>query len=275
MAIKLIATDMDGTLLRDDKTFDYDKFETLLDLMDERGITMVAASGNQLKQLKAYFAPVNPERLTYISDNGALVTRGDEVLGEAALTKAQIARVLKWNSETKAHMENLIVLSGHEGAYVSNHATAEIIMGVREFYPSVHQVEKFLDIDDEIFRLSLVWPPEVDVQKQVRELRDIFGSELHATGSGFGSVDILSHGTNKRRGLEELSRRLHIQPSEMAAFGDNGNDLEMLRYVGLPFVMPNAEDFMKVRVDNIALNDNNHNGVVDTIEAILAGAYDN
>ncbi|WP_373773742.1 HAD hydrolase family protein, partial [Weissella soli] len=157
MAIKLIATDMDGTLLRDDKTFDYDKFETLLDLMDERGITMVAASGNQLKQLKAYFAPVNPERLTYISDNGALVTRGDEVLGEAVLTKAQIARVLKWNSETKAHMENLIVLSGHEGAYVSNHATAEIIMGVREFYPSVHQVEKFLDIDDEIFRLSLVW----------------------------------------------------------------------------------------------------------------------
>ena len=65
-----------------------------------------------------------------------------------------------------------------------------------------------------------------------------------------------------------------IKPEEMAAFGDNGNDLEMLRYVKYPFVMPNAEDFMKVRIDNLAVNDNNHNGVLDTIEALLAGAFD-
>jgi hypothetical protein len=38
--------------------------------------------------------------------------------------------------------------------------------------------------------------------------------------------------------------------------------------------MPNAEDFMKVRVNNLAVNDNNHNGVLDTIEALLAGAFD-
>ena len=49
----------------------------------------------------------------------------------------------------------------------------------------------------------------------------------------------------------------------------------MLRYVKYPFVMPNAEDFMKVRIDNLAVNDNNHNGVIDTIEALLAGAFDN
>ncbi|MDR3189776.1 MAG: Cof-type HAD-IIB family hydrolase [Lactobacillaceae bacterium] len=274
MTIKLIATDMDGTLLRDDKTFDYGRFEDLLDQMEARGVKMVAASGNQLKQLRSYFGPVNPDRLTYVSDNGALVTHKAEILGEAPLAKAQIKQVLDWNTQTQAHMENLIVLSGHKGAYVSNHATPDIIAAVEEFYPEVFQVEKFMDIDDQIFRLSLVWPPHEDIKDKVRQLRDIFGTEMHATGSGFGSVDILSKGTDKARGLRELSRLWQIEPNQMAAFGDNGNDLEMLHYVGLPFVMPNAEDFMKLRVDNIALNDNNHNGVLDTIEAILAGAYD-
>lgn len=74
MTIKLIATDMDGTLLRDDRTFDYARMEALLDQMDERGIRFVAASGNQYKQLRSYFEPVNPDRITYVSNNGALIT---------------------------------------------------------------------------------------------------------------------------------------------------------------------------------------------------------
>ena len=119
-----------------------------------------------------------------------------------------------------------------------------------------------------------MWDPSVDVHEHVQQLREVFGEELHTTGSGFGSVDILAPGVNKRTGLEQLAAKWDIKPEEMAAVGDNGNDLEMLRYVKYPFVMPNAEDFMKVRVQNLAVNDNNHNGVLDTIEALLAGAYD-
>ena len=274
MTIKLIATDMDGTLLRDDRTFDYARMEDLLDQLDEKGIRFVAASGNQYKQLRSYFEPVNPDRITYVSDNGALITHNNEVLAESSLSRDQIARVMQWNSETHANMDNLIILSGNDGAYVSNHATPEMIAAVETFYPTVHQVEKFMDVDDNIFRFSLVWDPSVDVHEHVQQLREVFGEELHTTGSGFGSVDILAPGVNKRTGLEQLAAKWDIKPEEMAAFGDNGNDLEMLRYVKYPFVMPNAEDFMKVRVQNLAVNDNNHNGVLDTIEALLAGAYD-
>ncbi|MCM0582121.1 HAD family hydrolase [Weissella diestrammenae] len=274
MTIKLIATDMDGTLLRTDKTFDYTRFESLLDQMDARGIKMVAASGNQLKQLQSYFNPVDPKRLTYVSSNGAMVSDHEGVLYKRPVPKDKIAQVLAWNRENHAMMENLIVLSGLKGAYVSNHATPEIIAQVSQFYTNVVQVEKFMAIDDDIFVIELVWPETANVVEYIRELRDVFGEELHTTGSGFGSVSILAANTNKETGLSALSDIWQIKPEEMAAFGDNGNDLEMLRYVGLPFVMPNAEDFMKVRIANEALNDNEHNGVLDTIEAILAGAYD-
>jgi len=274
MTIKLIATDMDGTLLRTDKTFDYARFEDLLDQMDERGIKMVAASGNQVKQLQAYFNPVNPDRLTYVSSNGAMVSDHNGVLYKRPVSKESLQKVLNWNRANHAMMENLIVLSGTDAAYVSNHATPEMIELVSQFYVKVIQVEKFVEIDDDILVIELVWPETANVVEYIRALREVFGEELHTTGSGFGSVSILAARTTKETGLEALSRIWQIKPEEMAAFGDNGNDLEMLRYVGLPFVMPNAEDFMKVRIDNIALNDNEHNGVIDTMEAILAGAYD-
>lgn len=274
MTLKLIATDLDGTLLRDDKTFDYARFETLLDRMDEQGIHFVAASGNQLAQMEYYFIPVGANRITYVSDNGALVTYKGQTLDESTLTRAQIEKVINWNNEHHDKMENLIILTGNKGAYISDWIPDEIKYEVAKFYPKLYQVDKLLEIDDQIFKLSFVWPENVDVHDAVKSLRDIFGEELHATGSGFGSVDILAHGTNKRTGLEELANVWHIKPDEMAAFGDNGNDLEMLRYVKHPFVMPNAEDFMKVRIDGMALNDNNHNGVLDTIEALLDGVYD-
>ena len=87
MTIKLIATDMDGTLLRDDRTFDYARMEDLLDELDAKGIRFVAASGNQYKMLRSYFNPVDPDRVTYVSDNGALVMDHDEVVAETNITR--------------------------------------------------------------------------------------------------------------------------------------------------------------------------------------------
>lgn len=270
MAIKLIATDMDGTLLRDDRTYDAAKLRQLLDEMQARGIRFVAASGNQYSKLRDYFKPVGPDQITYISDNGALVSHHGQILAKETLTHDQIKRILAWNKEHNGLTANMIILSGIHGAYVSNHATDEMINVTKLFYPNVYQVDRFLDVKDDIFRVSLIWDENEDVKEHIQKLRAAFGDELHTTGSGFGSVDILAPGVNKKTGLVELAKLWQIKPEEMVAFGDNDNDLEMLRYVKYPFVMPNAAPFMHKRIASQALNDNNHNGVVDTIEAILA-----
>lgn len=271
MGVKLIATDLDGTLLNDEKTFDTVWMKTLLDRMEAQNIRFVAASGNQKVKLAAYFESVGADRITYISDNGALVSQGDEIISEQALTADQVARVLTWNAKNHPVDENLVMLSGAKGAYVSNHATEEVIEMSRFFFPNLQQVEKFNEIDDDIFRVSLIWEQSVDVKPEIDELKAEFGNELHTTGSGFGSVDLLAPNVNKRTGLETLAAHFDIQPDEMVALGDNDNDLEMLRYVGHPFVMPNAEQFMHDRISTQALADNNHDGVLKTIEAILDG----
>lgn len=270
MTIKLIATDLDGTFLRDDKTFDISRFNRLLDQMDHQNIKMVVATGNKVEQTLQYFKHAQTDRLTYISSNGAMVSDTKEVLYKRPVSKDQIKKVLDWNTQTRAKMENLIILSGIEAAYVSNHATPEMIQAVEQFYPKVIQVEKFLEVEDDILVMELIWPENANVKDFVKVLRQTFGEELHTTGSGFGSVSILAANTNKETGLAALSRIWQIKPEEMVAFGDNSNDLEMLRYVGNPFVMPNAEEFMKERISQQAHADNEHDGVLETIEKLLA-----
>lgn len=275
MTFKLIATDMDGTFLQDDRNYDVERFDAALTEMEKRGMKFVTASGNQYEQLRNYFAPVGADRITYVTDNGALVIDEGEVLYEGVLSPEKIEKVITWNKEHHGVSGNLIILSGVKGAYVSNHATQEVIDRAKLFYPNVFQVEKFMDIEDDIFRVSFIWDENSDVYEYIVKLRESFDGDVHVTGSGFGSVDVLAGNVNKAHGLAELSIAWGIKPEEMVAFGDNGNDLEMLGYVGKGFVMPNAEEFMLNKVPNKALNDNNHAGVVETIEAILAGKYDN
>ncbi|MCW0953564.1 Cof-type HAD-IIB family hydrolase [Weissella ceti] len=274
MTFKLIATDMDGTFLQDDRNYDVARFDAALTEMEARGMKFVTASGNQYEQLRNYFAPVGADRITYVTDNGALVIDQGKVLYEGTLSPEKIEKVITWNREHHGVAGNLIILSGVKGAYVSNHATQEIIDRAKLFYPNVYQVDKFKDIDDDIFRVSFIWDENADVYEYIVKLREAFDGDVHVTGSGFGSVDVLAGNVNKAHGLAELSIAWDIKPEEMAAFGDNGNDLEMLSYVGQGFVMPNAEEFMLNKVEDKALNDNNHAGVTETIEAILAGKYD-
>ncbi|MBX4173229.1 Cof-type HAD-IIB family hydrolase [Weissella viridescens] len=271
MAIRLIATDMDGTLLNDDKKFNTERMQQLLKQMQAQDIRFVAASGNQRAKLESYFEPVGADQVTYISDNGAVVTSQDTIIAEQALSREQVQAVLEWNAKHFSVQDNLILISGVNGAYVSNHATPELMKMLHFFFHNLYQVEKFSDIEDDILRVSLIWEQDADVNPHIESLKTEFEGEMHVTGSGFGMVDILAPNVNKRTGLEALAKKWHLTPAEMVAIGDNANDLEMLNYVGHPFVMPNAEPFMHEAISETALADNNHDGVLDTIEAILKG----
>jgi len=139
---------------------------------------------------------------------------------------------------------------------------------VFQFYPNVKQVEKLMSVDDHILEITFVWPND-EVQQHVAALREVFGNELHATGSGFGSVDVLGRGVDKATGLQVLQDYYDVLDDEVMVFGDNGNDLEMLTKYENGFVMPNAEAFMQDAVTKKAADVNVNDGVLKTIENYL------
>lgn len=137
-----------------------------------------------------------------------------------------------------------------------------------QFYPNVTQVEKLLDIDDQILGVSFIWPHD-EVQKYVKIIEDLFGDDIHVTGSGFGSVDILPKDVNKANALEILQDYYDLTDNQVMVFGDNSNDLEMLQKYEHAFLMPNAADFMHTAHDKEAVATNVETGVLKTIEKEL------
>ena len=69
--------------------------------------------------------------------------------------------------------------------------------------------------------------------------------------TGLASIDIIPSGISKETGLSHLAEKFKIQPSEILAFGDNLNDLEMLTYAGTSFAMLNARDEVKAVADDV------------------------
>lgn len=268
---KIIASDMDGTFLDSDKNYDVERFNEQLAFMAQKDIKFVAASGNRYKHLKKIFDPAikKGHEISYVASNGAATYHRDELINTEFLTREQIQKVVTWNAKENTKDENLVVLSGLNMSYVSNHATPSIIKLIKMWYHDITQVEKFNSIADDILEVTFIWENE-DVANQVRKLREYFGEEVHSTGSGFGNVDILAPNTNKATGMQHLQDIWNVSDEDVIAFGDNENDIEMLLKYPNSYVMKNAEQFMLDAIPNHTRLTNEENGVIDTIDKILS-----
>ena len=147
--IRLVAVDMDGTLLDDDKQI-HDEFWPLLDELDRRGITLCPASGRQLAALRRQLG--RPE-LVYIAENGAYVVRDDVELSSETLDLSvahEVVRVLR----DAPHLDTGTVLCGKRSAYVER-VDEPFLAQVRPYYALYEQVDDLLEVDDEILKVAV------------------------------------------------------------------------------------------------------------------------
>ena len=88
------------------------------------------------------------------------------------------------------------------------------------------------------------------------------------TTSGHGSIDLILPGCHKASGLKRLAERWGIAPEQCAAFGDGGNDIEMLKYCGYSYAMENASYSVKAAAKFICPS-NEADGVLVTLEKLF------
>jgi Cof subfamily protein (haloacid dehalogenase superfamily) len=266
MTIKMIAVDMDGTFLNDRKEYNRERFEEIFHQMNEKNIKFVVASGNQYYQLKSFFKEIHKE-ISFVSENGAnIVVEGQDLYHGRIDTKI-VHDVLKKINLLKP---KAVVACGKRSAYVPKSMSEDAVTEVKFYYPKLKRLEKLEDVikeEDEIFKFALSFLPEEAVEK-LHSLNEVLANELTPVSSGHGDIDLIIPGMHKAYGLAMLSELWGIDSSEMAAFGDSGNDIEMLSYVGSSFAMENAQPKVK-EVANCIVGSNNHESVLDTIEHLL------
>ena len=271
MTIKMIVTDMDGTLLDEKGEFDRGRLKNILDELDKREIRFVVATGNEIHRMRLLFGDLL-ERVTLIAANGARIFDKNEILLGTCWSQDLVAQVLSYfeGRERDVHL----VVTAENGAFVKMGTIFPMIEKVmtaemaQEFYQKINFVEALRPDDfPQVLKMSMVVNEQVAVQA-TRQLNQDFEGTLNAVTSGYGAIDILQKGIHKAWGLKQLMQKWKIQEQDIMAFGDSENDIEMLQLAGISYAMENADPRVKTVANHLAPA-NTEAGVLTVLENYL------
>ncbi|WP_128102272.1 Cof-type HAD-IIB family hydrolase [Paenibacillus sp. DCT19] len=264
MAIKLIAVDMDGTFLDHNQSYNRKRFSEQYSEMKKQGIKFIVASGNQYYQLKSFFTEIE-EQIAFIAENGAYIVDEGKDIYNGEMSKETINKVLNM---LKQYDYPELVVCGKNGAYVHASVTEEFYQQTLRYYHQLSRISDFEKIDDTIFKFATSFPEDM-AASVLDEFHKHVGKYVTPVSSGHGDIDLIIPGIHKARGIKLLQERWGIADEETAAFGDSGNDLEMISHVKYGVAMSNAIPAIKDAAMYIT-SSNNNEGVLDAIDLILA-----
>lgn len=254
--IKLIATDMDGTLLNDDKVFAPNLFEIIRKLKQEN-VLFAIASGRQYAGLVKIFDEVKNDIL-FICQNGGHIVYQGKTLYTCNMDKSFTDKVI---AEARKIKDAEILACTAEKAYIEN--PSERFMGeLGQYLISLVTVED-LTKTEEFIKVSLC-----DFQETANNSAPImlekFKEQAQLCISGPKWFDVNSLITHKGNAIKFIQEKFNISSEETMVFGDNFNDLEMFKTAYYSYAMENAIDEIKQQSRFIAPS-NNNNGVVTEI----------
>lgn len=228
--IRLIASDLDGTLLERNGKLPEDAFDVIREL-HECGIRFAASSGRQYGNLARLFAPV-ADQMAFVCENGAYCVVEGKDAGTIAIPQETAMEIIA--DVEKLHMNLLI--SGKHTCYMldkNRKYTDDITYRLRNTVTIISSVE---EIAEPILKIS--GQIDTGVADLAPWLLQKWGDRLTATVSGRDWFDFTI--ANKGMGMETIMTHMGLKKEEVAAFGDNFNDETMLDLVGNPFIMQTA-----------------------------------
>ena len=262
--LKLVAVDVDGTFVRSDYTYDAPRFRRILARMEAAGCRFVVASGNQYYQLRDLF-PGCAEKLAFVAENGALVKDRDELVFAASIPRQTVDFVI---DVCREYPEVKNVLCGLHSAYCQRGTVSQAFFDLtRIYYHRLQWVDDFKAVEDQILKFAPTVPEE-KTWDYYHLFRRRLAGRVEPTTSGHGSIDLILPGCHKASGLRRLVERWGITPEQCAAFGDGGNDIEMLRYCGHSYAMANAPAEVKQAARAVCPS-NEEDGVLSTLETLF------
>lgn len=261
MNVRLVAVDMDGTFLRPGMTYDRPRFQALRQRMRDAGVRFVVASGNQYWQLRSFFEP--GDEVAYASENGHFVYDvGDERPFAAPPARPEVARTM---IRTLDQRRLPYFASASHGAFAPAWLSPADVAWGRQYYHRLEVVDDMQAVADDLVKAAMRAENPLGV---AAELDEIFGGTLAPVVAGPEDVDLNVPDRDKAVGLRLLADRWGIDLADAVAFGDNHNDLEMLRAVGLPVAMSNARPAVLEAAARIA-PPNTADGVLEVLDEIL------
>ena len=268
MDIKVIATDMDGTLLDPKGQLDLPRLEKILDKLDQCDIRFVIATGNEVHRMRQLLGHL-AERVVLVVANGARIFENNELIQAQTWDDAMVDKALG-HFKGRECQDQFVVTAMNGGFVKKGTVFSELDKFMTpEMIEKLYQRLNFVDeFDSSLFggvlKMSMVVGEE-RLDSVLQEVNDLFNGHVRAVSSGYGCIDILQDGIHKAWGLVELLKRWNLKPEQIMAFGDSENDIEMLELAGISYAMENAEEAVK-RVATKVAPANSQAGVYKVLE---------
>ena len=265
--IKLIAIDLDGTLLTDAKTIS-DTNKKILAAAKSRGVKFVICTGRPLIAIKEYLAELNLlDANDYsITFNGGLIqTNTGEILGKSAMPLEDVKHIyqLLMNLElptdvlSDALCFQLATAVEHPSIYPRlNKALTFVPKTIDALTEDMLYNKVVAAIDVEYLDQKIALIPEEEYER----------FEIFKTRPNL--LEFMPKGVTKAFGLSVLGEHLGIATHEMMALGDEANDLSMITYAGMGVAMENATDGVKSAA-NFVTRTNQADGVAHAIQKFV------
>lgn len=249
--IKLIATDLDGTLLNNESEISkYNKeiFEYLMN----NGIEIILSTGRPFEGMIRYKNYLNNKNESIVLNGSLIVDDSGKFVYNEPLEEKTAFKIMdiykKYDVYLHVYCGNKYIAS-EEDFYFRRYVQKE---DLKEIFIGLHNIEKF-----EFSKMLFIGDREV-LEKLQDEIRETV--KVHTSFSHTNFLEILRDGINKGSALKWLCDKKGIKRENVIAFGDNYNDIEMIEFAGVGVVMENGEEELKKSADYIALN-NNDDGV--------------
>lgn len=236
--IKLAASDIDGTLVPEGTNeLNADIYEVIRELQ-KKGILFAAASGRHYSSMRYLFDEI-AEDIFFVTENGSCVLKNEEIISMTYIPPETAEAIVKY-----LHSRGVteIILSTPETLYTES-PFEEFHKGLRELHIKVEVVKDLLPYCKKTNKIAVYQQEEPE--KMEKALQERFGEMLNVVKAGTFWIDCMDKKADKGIALGRLQEKLHITRAETMAFGDNCNDIGMIKQAGESYAVANAHPALK------------------------------
>ena len=270
--IKLFAMDLDGTSLDNNSILRKETIDALKKL-DENGIKFVFTSGRAMPSVK-YLMSLTGIDNPFVTNNGALaMINKEKPIYTKGIEYKKIKELINFSENNKLSYQFYDV-----DTYYSNRIRPERFNHLKKdsqygmnyqvnFSFSTNPLKELNNRKNTALKFQ-IFPDVEKKEEKIIVLEKVKELDLYATSSNDKVIEIMEKDVNKFNGISEIGSFLGINKNEIAAIGDQDNDIPMLENSILSFAMGNSIDKVK-EVCDYTVSTNENFGLVEAINIVL------
>lgn len=224
--VRLIVSDVDGTLVRDGS---HDVNPELFDVirrLKEKGILFAVASGRQFPSIHRLFAPVEND-VIFIAENGAYVVCRDTEMSISPMKRELVQEIVE---DMRSMPDCILTASGKEATYIESRDEEFLDLLVNGYHNEVRVVDDVLLADTVIIKLALYHKD--GIASAAQQLIPKWRNRVKVVVAGALWLDFMDEDVDKGHALAKIQSITGIDKEETICFGDNSNDVGMFHQSG-------------------------------------------